>query len=498
MATKLATPGVYVEEKSSFGNTVVSVPTAVPAFVGYTEKASNSTKDLTNVPTRITSFSEYNDLFGGPSKTKFEITNDEDSSFNLKMVKSTRFLMYDSLRLFFNNGGSECYIVSTGSYSSGLNAKKISDKKSNGGIVALEKHLEPTILVVPDATLLSQNDCFAIQSEMLAHCGQKMKNRFAILDVYNGTVARTYSDDDVITKFREGVGSNFLSWGAAYYPFVNTNVISSSEVDYSRISNPETLVEILNAEVEANLEANNISESKADAISNEIAKIVDSENDNIESTHAILLSVSKTYNLILSQIIDTLNIMPPSAAMAGAYSMVDGTFNVGKSPANISLGSVVSPCVNINADDQEDMNMPLSGKAVNAIRSFTGKGTLVWGARTLDGNSQDWRYISVRRTMTFLEQSIKSSAEAFVFSPNNSTTWSTLRATVSNFLNNQWVGGLLVGSSPDEAFQIEIGLGSTMNSNDILDGILKMTVKVAIVRPAEFIVLTFEQKQQES
>ena len=498
MATKLATPGVYVEEKSSFGNTVVSVPTAVPAFVGYTEKASNATRDLTNVPTRITSFSEYNDLFGGPSKTKFEITNDEDSSFNLKMVKSTRFMMYDSLRLFFNNGGSECYIVSTGTYSSGLNAKKISDKKSNGGIVALEKHLEPTILVVPDATLLSQNDCYAVQAEMLAHCGQKMKNRFAILDVYNGTKARTHSDDDVITKFREGVGSNFLSWGAAYYPFVNTNVVSSSEVDYTRISNPEALVEILNAEVEANLEANNISESKADAINNEIAKIVDSENDDNASTHAILLSVSKTYNLILSQIIDTLNIMPPSAAMAGAYSMVDGTFNVGKSPANISLGSVVSPCVNINADDQEDMNMPLNGKAVNAIRSFTGKGTLVWGARTLDGNSQDWRYISVRRTMTFLEQSIKSSAEAFVFSPNNSTTWSTLRATVSNFLNNQWVGGLLVGSSPDEAFQIEIGLGSTMNSNDILDGILKMTVKVAIVRPAEFIVLTFEQKQQES
>jgi phage tail sheath protein FI len=85
-----------------------------------------------------------------------------------------------------------------------------------------------------------------------------------------------------------------------------------------------------------------------------------------------------------------------------------------------------------------------------------------------------------------------------VFSPNNSTTWSTLRATVSNFLNNQWIGGLLVGSSTSEAFEIEIGLGSTMTANDILDGVLKMTVKVAIVRPAEFIVLTFEQKQQES
>ena len=179
-------------------------------------------------------------------------------------------------------------------------------------------------------------------------------------------------------------------------------------------------------------------------------------------------------------------------------SGIRGIILPSKSPANISLGSVVSPVVNINNDNQEDLNLPLNGKAVNAIRSFTGKGTLVWGARTLEGNSQDYRYISVRRTMTFIEQSIKSSAEAYVFSPNNSTTWSTLRASVYNFLNNQWVSGVLVGASPDEAFDIQIGMGTTMTPNDILDGILKMTVKVAIVRPAEFIVLTFEQKQQQS
>ena len=65
MATKLATPGVYIEEKSAFGNTVVSVPTAVTAFVGYTEKAERGSKNLTNVPTRISYFSEYNNLFGG-------------------------------------------------------------------------------------------------------------------------------------------------------------------------------------------------------------------------------------------------------------------------------------------------------------------------------------------------------------------------------------------------------------------------------------------------
>ena len=195
---------------------------------------------------------------------------------------------------------------------------------------------------------------------------------------------------------------------------------------------------------------------------------------------------------------DLMNLLPPSAAMAGAYTMCDNSVNVAKSPANISLGAVISPSVNINNENQEELNLPLNGKAINAIRGFTGKGVLVWGARTLEGNSQDWRYISVRRTMTFLEQSVKFSAEAFVFSPNNATTWSTLKATVSNFLNNQWQGGLLAGTSPEDAYEVSIGLGSTMTPNDILDGVLKMTVKVAITRPAEFIVITFEQQQQKS
>ena len=201
---------------------------------------------------------------------------------------------------------------------------------------------------------------------------------------------------------------------------------------------------------------------------------------------------------ILIAFAEELTTIPPSTARAGLNCLVDNSVNVANSPANLSLGSVISPSVNINNENQEDLNLPLNGKAVNAIRSFTGKGTLVWGARTLEGNSKDYRYISVRRTMTFIEQSIKFAAEAYVFSPNNATTWSSLRATVYNFLNNQWSSGILVGSTPQDAFEIEIGLGSTMTSTDILDGILKMTIKVAIVRPAEFIVITFEQQQQKS
>jgi phage tail sheath protein FI len=354
-------------------------------------------------------------------------------------------------------------------------------------------------VVVPDAVLLSEADCFSLQAAVLSHCGFKMKNRFAILDVYNGTSERTFDDEDVINKFREGVGSNFLMWGASYYPFLNTTLIKASEIDYTRVDNLDGLIEVLTKEVADNLAAENITEARAEGINGEINKISeDNDVDAINSLHATLTVISPKLNMIITEMSEMLNLMPPSSAMAGAYSMVDFTASVAQSPANISLGSVVSPAVNINNDNQEDLNLPLNGKAVNAIRSFQGKGVLVWGARTLDGNSKDYRYVSVRRTMTFLEQSIKFAAEAFVFAPNNATTWSTLRATVSNFLTNQWQSGLLAGQSPDDAFEVEIGLGATMTPNDILDGILKMTIKVAITRPAEFIVITFEQQQQKS
>ena len=500
MAATLATPGVYIEEKSSFGSSVVPVQTAIPAFVGYTEKASRGSNDLTNIPTKISSLGQYEELFGGAPATKFNIETSDDfiTGFQLSFVENTRFLMHNALRFFYANGGGDCYIVSVGNFDENIDAGKLNDPKG-GGLTALEKFLEPTLIVVPDAVLLSEADCFALQGAILSHCGFKMKNRFAILDVYGGTKERTFDDEDVIDKFREGVGSNFLMWGAGYYPFLNTTLIKASEIDYTRIENLDGLVEVLSKEVADNLAAENITEARAEGINAEIAKITEENDaDAVKSIHGTLTVISPKLNMIIAEMSEMLNLMPPSSAMAGAYAMVDFTASVAQSPANISLGSVISPSVNINNDNQEDLNLPLNGKAVNAIRSFQGKGVLVWGARTLDGNSKDFRYVSVRRTMTFLEQSVKFAAEAFVFEPNNATTWSTLRATVSNFLTNQWQSGLLAGQSPEDAFQVEIGLGSTMTPNDILDGILKMTVKVAITRPAEFIVITFEQQQQKS
>ena len=499
MATTLATPGVYIEEKSSFGSSVVPVQTAIPAFIGYTAKATRGSKDLTNVPTRISSLGQFEELFGGAPSTKFNIESDDSTvGFKLSFVDESRFLLHSSMRLFYANGGADCYIVSVGSYEDKIDAAQLNDP-TGGGLTALEKHLEPTIVVVPDAILLDENDCYSLQAAMLQHCGYKLKNRFAILDVYEGSKERTFDEDDAVDKFRNGVGSNFLQWGASYYPFLNTTVVSKSEIDFTRIANLDGLVEVLSKEVAENLEADNITAARAEGITAEIDKIAETTDaDAVNSLNSTLTVISPSLNLILSEISEMLNVLPPSPAMAGAYTMVDSQASVAQSPANISLGSVIAPLVNINNDNQEELNLPLNGKAVNAIRTFQGKGVLVWGARTLEGNSKDYRYVSVRRTMTFLEQSIKSAAEAFVFAPNNATTWSTLRATVSSFLTNQWQSGLLAGQSADDAFSVDIGLGATMTPNDILDGILKMTIKVAITRPAEFIVITFEQQQQKS
>jgi phage tail sheath protein FI len=501
MATVLATPGVYIEEKSAFASSVVPVATAVPVFLGYTQKAARGSKSLKNVPTKISSFAEFEQFFGGAPKVKFNISDDAASvtGYKLSVDAATRFLLHSAVKFFYSNGGGDCYVLSVGDYSAGISAKDFNDEATGSGLPQLLKYNEPTLLVIPEAVLLTSDECSSLQQAMLLHCGFATKNRFAILDVYDGDKDRTYDDADVITKFREGVGSNFLQWGAAYYPFVQTTIVSSGDVNFTQVINKTDLIEILSKDVNADLASGSMNDARATSIKEELAKIeTASTPEEISSLQATLKVVSPKLNAVLSEIAETLNLLPPSSGMAGIYAMVDSSINIAKAPANLSLGSVISPSVQITNKTQEELNLPLNGKAINAIRTFQGKGVLVWGARTLDGNSQDWRYISVRRTMTFLEQSIKAAAEGYVFEPNNSTTWSTLKAMVTNFLLNQWQSGILAGQSPDDAFSVSIGLGTTMTPNDILDGILKLTVKVAIVRPAEFIVITFEQQQQKS
>ena len=110
----------------------------------------------------------------------------------------------------------------------------------------------------------------------------------------------------------------------------------------------------------------------------------------------------------------------------------------------------------------------------------------------------DWRYINVRRTTIFLEQSCRNAVKSYVFDDNVTATWVTVKSMIRNFLTSVWKSGGLSGASPDDAFQVSCGLGETMTAQDIVDGILRIAVQVAVVRPGEFIEFTFQQQMQKS
>ncbi|MBD5780637.1 phage tail sheath subtilisin-like domain-containing protein [Pelagicoccus sp. NFK12] len=206
---------------------------------------------------------------------------------------------------------------------------------------------------------------------------------------------------------------------------------------------------------------------------------------------------------ILKNIIDrtknTVTEQPPSGAIAGVYSSVDATRGVHKAPANVSLNSVVGVAMQVTHEQQQDLNVDVvAGKSINVIRPFTGKGILVWGARTLAGNDNEWRYVSVRRFFNMVEESTKKASEQFVFEPNDANTWTKVKAMIENFLINQWRAGALAGSTPEQAFFVNVGLGKTMTAQDVLEGKMIVEIGMAAVRPAEFIILRFSHKMQEA
>jgi hypothetical protein len=215
--------------------------------------------------------------------------------------------------------------------------------------------------------------------------------------------------------------------------------------------------------------------------------------------NATLTVAFGTFKDLAEKAAQALNLLPPSGAIAGVYAAVDRDRGVWKAPANVSLSAVIGPAVKISHEQQAEYNVDVNaGKSINIIRAFTGKGTLVWGARTLAGNDNEWRYVNVRRFFNFVEESVKKATEQFVFEPNDANTWVKIQAMIENFLTTLWRQGALQGIKPEHAFYVAVGLGKTMTPLDILEGRLIVEIGMAAVRPAEFVILRFSHKMAES
>lgn len=462
------TPGVYIEEVSRLPPSIAPVATAIPAFIGFTQQAVDTNlDDLTNVPKRITSLVEYEQFFGGapvhpldiavdesvtPTRIQFDPTNPADQRF-------PAFFLYYSMQLYFSNGGGPCFVVSLGDDSSIPTADNFT-----AAFTLLEAQDEPTLLVFPDSCLLSNADHADVSVAALNHC-ERMQDRFAIIDVRNAFDGETDNITDFNLNFRTPVNPSSAQarYGAAYFPYLRTSL---------PLNSPEDQIEITNHTTEAGgtaIPANT-------AITN---AVVDNDLRN-----AILQFVTSNARAIL----------PSSGAVAGVYARVDRTRGVWKAPANEPIANVIEPAVRITDDLNDELNVdPTSGKSVNAIRAFTGKGTLVWGARTLLGNDNENRYVPVRRFLIFAEESIKKAIATFVFDSNDANTWVKVRSMIESFLTLQWRAGALMGAKPENAFYVAVGLNETMSAQDVLEGRMIVEIGLAINRPMEFIMLRFVQ-----
>jgi len=479
----IQTPGVYINEIPSFPPSIAQVATAIPAFIGYTKFALDGNgNSLTNVPTMISSMLEYELYFGtGQLETGIQINYTQVTNGNVSTDTinfswygaQSRHIMHSSIRNFYANGGGVCYVVSIGPYKANVgDALVLADFYNVGtgvGLEAAAKQPDVTLLVFPEGqNLPSAAIYYALQGDALAACGAS-QDRFCIFDLYDtGTAIKTSAElTTASTAYRTDLSTNAPNYGATYFP----NLVTVYAYDY-------------------------------DATKTKIIHQVNGASGTLNDMmlSAVSTANSAAYNTLLAALTNQFPVvLPPSPAMAGVYTSVDGSRGVWKAPANVALLDVTGTTFQVTDDLQANLNIDAtSGKSINAIRSFTGKGILVWGARTLDGNSNDFRYISVRRFYIMVEESVKLAAMQYVFEPNDGNTWVKVRAMIENYLTNLWRLGALAGSKPEQSFYVSVGLGQTMTFDDILNGKMIIEIGMAPVRPAEFIILRFTQIQQQS
>ena len=608
-----------MEEISKFPPSVAGVATAIPAFIGFTGKFPEGKQGK---PVKISSLLDYENKFE-KNDSEGNVVGAELKLNEAGILSGNKFVLYDSMRLFFDNGGSTCYVISVGEYADAedsVGLETYTTPKNVSVFNELKKIDEVTLILFPDAAMLLDSSTLgALQSQALQHC-QEMGDRFAILDAqYNAEpIDEDAGLDNDMKVFRKNVGSKGLSYGAVYYPYLQTSY--TKKISFKEMANLKEIKEFLSGNELYNdyvkkYDYSKVKENVEKSLSKEIARfkeienfsedeeeliyassfVVTKESDFSGSDNAVLVykdlvnlkesDPTKSWIVVINELsikyaekkaalekekgclgdisVDTNTgdisvadetkegivelkkrfdeeiasarnikieaeeenkllekaliaqipnyskllekyqkkaaIIPPSGAIAGIYAYVDNNKGVWQAPANISVSSVSAVSEVLSDNDQMNLNVDANtGKSVNAIRDFSDKGIIVWGARTLDGNSNEWRYVPVRRLFNYIEESVQKSTNWAVFQPNDANTWVKVRCQIENFLSNLWRDGALAGSTPDKAFYVRVGLDETMTAQDILEGKMIVEIGLAAVRPAEFIILKFSHKLQEA
>ena len=448
--------------------------TATPCFVGFTERAPIGADDVAE-PQLIDSLLAFERVFGGahaPTRTLSVALNPlAPSGYLVSDLDSTSaavpvFQLYGAVRLYFDNGGRRAVVVSCGDFASPPDSARLL-----AGLATV-RDTYGNLLVVPDAsTLASVDDYAVVVRAMLEQCAAAT-NRFAVLDVWQGhhdphtPIPRHSAVSPSVVQTapaasRAAFGNAHLDHGAAYYPFLRVPF--------------DVLASTAPADV-------HVSVSGAAAVS-------------LEVLHTIDASAAAAVRQWLR---DEERLLAPSGGVAGIYARVDIARGIWKAPANESLNDVLGTAVPLTDVDQHALNVdPAEGKSINAVRMFAGRATLVWGARTLAGNDNEWRYVSTRRLVSALDVQVRRATAFAVLEPQNPALWARVCEEGESVLQAWWRNGALHGVTVRDAFFVRCGLGRTMTQQDLDEGRLIVEVGLAVVRPAEFIIVSIGHDRHE-
>ncbi|WP_237057569.1 hypothetical protein [Microbulbifer sediminum] len=464
-------PGVFVEEVPAPFQQVSAVDTAVPVFIGYSERTTYLGQSLLNRVVEIRSLADFAMMFGQPPAVgDFRIQLDADGNPvdgipDPNDSALARFRLAYALKHYFLNGGGRCYVVSVGSFDcTGVMLAVAADHLRALSLLARTEG--PTLIVMPDlsgirpaapddalsiASIRSQYyDVLRVALEQCAETG----DRFLIADPWDGTDP----DEASLTAFRDGISTSCLEYGAAYFPSIHTTLPWRWDEQAIQVSQP------------------------AEPSSGDSRTLADLKGRGRNANPEIYRKV----RFALDRFSVTL---PPSPALAGIYCSVDRERGVWEAPANIALSGVRSLAVDIDLRLGQRLTAHSSGKAINPLRYFTDKGNRVWGARTLAGDSNEWRYINVRRYCNMVRASVRRFLATQGEITDSRYSRHMVEAAVGDFLTAQWRAGALQGTKPEAAFFVRCYLSETAADGGRLEPALKVSIGLATVKPAEFTII---------
>jgi uncharacterized protein len=494
MPSQLTYPGVYVEEIPSGVRTIGGVATSICAFVGWAPKGGTQRPDL------VLSFADYERKFGGLSHPDSLVS----------------YAVYQ----FFLNGGQQAYVLRV------VDAAALPGTATVGGI-AFQASSQGTWSSDYKVQITAVKDRFRLEVQRFQEKGKPLAAPVAV-EVFESLSVEPHDKRFVETVINEESSFVQIATGSIPAGAPNPSDGSASLADgkdgavlvpgtpefqaavnlvfVSDASNPFARVDLFNLMAVPGESDTTLLQAVQTYCVKRRALLVADTPDNLSIDQAqkapeglagdnarngaMYFPWLKAADPLQE---NRLRTFPPSGFVAGIMARTDTSRGVWKAPAGIDAS--VTGAIGFKEPLTDDENGLLNAKGLNCLRQFPVYGTVVWGARTLQGDDQfgsEWKYVPVRRTALFIEESLFRGLKWVVFEPNDEPLWASIRLNVGAFMNDLFRQGAFQGRSPRDAYFVKCDKDTTIQS-DINRGIVNIVVGFAPLKPAEFVVLKLQQ-----